>query len=463
MRQKNSGEVYPLLTKDWLGTPTYKQVPAARNLRATDEEVEIPEFEDDEEVLDVVDRKRKRWVNMVWIDVFLLVTDFLQIFALIQSMSTRWVYPEKWLRNTYYFFVVNIDVWEFSKFYNESSYISVQDYYLESNRIGVSFKNVLYVCYFGTAGLALCYGVLHFFVRFCSYPLHWARKLMSWVQFLFMNLIHFLTLPVGIELFRIFQCEGEFNKVYVMNEYYCFTADHWKYAAPAIVYMIMIFLVYPAFLVWKIRQEGMTGTEKGYLAFILMKETEYKIHLNRSWLYDSMWIFSSFKHRGRYYRSTLQIVKLILLIIFAGAFNNIKLQSMLTAIFLLIVVIAALICRPFRLTSCNAFLVFSLLCNIGNAFLGSLIAAYTPFTIPSAWLTASYTIWFLAFIQACWAFSLFVLLAYLLSRTFCHSTKHCYKRPVWPNIASSGSSRLTAETKKFMSAIIKAKIALGKL
>jgi len=462
MKQKDSGEVYPLLTKDWLGTPTYKQVPTARHIRTGDEETQEQDFEDDEEVLDLVDRKKKRWVNMVWIDVLLLVTDFIQIFALIQSMATRWVYPEAWLRNTYYFFVVNIDVWEFMKFYNESSYISVQGYDLESDRIGVSFKTVMYACYFGLAVLALCYGVLHFVIRSSCYPLHWARKFMSWVQFVCMNIIHFLTLPVGIILFRIYQCEGEFNKVFTINEYFCFKPDHWTFAAPAIVYMCVVFLAYPAFLVWKIRQEGMTGTEKGYLAFILMKETEYKIHLNRSWLYDSLWIFSSFKHRGRYYRSALQLVKLVLLVIFAGAFNSIKLQSLLTTLWLLVVFIAAVVCRPFRLTSCNVFLAFSILCNIGNGFLGSMIAAYTPYTIPSAWLTSGYTYWFLAFIQACWAFSLFVLLVYLLSRTLCHSTKYCYKRPVWPNIASSGHGRLTTETKKFMAAIIKAKIALGK-
>lgn len=463
MVKKENGEVYPLLTKDWLGTPTYRQIPIARNIRVDENDDEhLSVFEDDEEVFDIVDQKKKRWVNMAWIDVFLLVMDFLQIFALIQSMATRWVFPETWLRNTYYFFVVNIDIWELKKFLNESAYLSVQDYYLPSARIGVSYESVCYGWFGGIAGLALLYGVLHGVMKCCFYPLHWARKLMSWVQFSFMNIVHLLTLPAGVALFRIFHCEGEFNKVYTMNEYFCFRADHWKFAAPAIIYICMIFLVYPAFLVWKIRQEGMTGTSKGYLSFILMKETEYKIHLNRSWLYDSMWIFSSFKHRGRYYRTVTQLVKLVLLIVFAGAFNDIKLQSMLTAVFLLLALVLAVFIRPFRLTSCNAFLIFSLLCNVGNAFLGSLISAYNTYTIPSAWLTSKYTIWFLAFIQACWACSLLVLLIYLLTRTLCHSTKSCYKRPVWPNIASSGTGCLTSETNKFMTAIIKAKIAHGK-
>ena len=75
--KEKEGEVYPLLTTDWLGCPTYRQKPVARHVR-TDEEVPTV-IEDDDEVFDIIDQKKKRSVNMVWVDVFLLALDFLQV------------------------------------------------------------------------------------------------------------------------------------------------------------------------------------------------------------------------------------------------------------------------------------------------------------------------------------------------------------------------------------------------
>lgn len=458
---KNSGEVYPLLTTDWLGNPTYKQKPVGRNIRNVNKEQQ--EFEDDEEVFDIIDQRKKRYVNLVWIDVFLLVLDFLQILALIQSMSLRWVFPEKWLRNTYFIFGFNLDIWEITKFTDNSTYKSVQGHYINSENVDVSFETICYIWFFGSVGLGLIYGSVHFFMKWKLYPLPWARRFMSRLQFCFMTLIHMLSMPFGIVLFRIFQCEGAWNSVDTINEYECWSISHWKLAAPAIVYIILLFLIYPGFLVWKIRLECMSGTSRGYLSFLLLKETEYKIHLNWSWLYDGMWTFSSFKYRGRFYRLMIQTVKLILLLVYATTYNYIKTQSMLTAVFLLLAVLLFVGIRPFRLTSCNAFLGFSLLCSVGNAFIGALLAAYDAYTIPSAWLTPDYIIWFLVFVQGSWALCLVCLLLYLISRTLCHSAKCCYKRPVWPNIATSGYDLLTSETRKYMTAIIKAKIAHEKI
>lgn len=75
--KEKEGEVYPLLTTDWLGCPTYRTKPVAKHIRGDDE---VPTLiEDDDEVFDIIDQKKKRNVNMVWIDVFLLALDFMQV------------------------------------------------------------------------------------------------------------------------------------------------------------------------------------------------------------------------------------------------------------------------------------------------------------------------------------------------------------------------------------------------
>ena len=72
------GEVYPLLTTDWLGCPTYRQKPVAKKIRGEDD-IE-PVIEDDDEVFDIIDQKKKRNVNLVWIDVALMALDYLQVY-----------------------------------------------------------------------------------------------------------------------------------------------------------------------------------------------------------------------------------------------------------------------------------------------------------------------------------------------------------------------------------------------
>ena len=376
-------------------------------------------------------------------------------------MSLRWTWPETWLRSMYWLFGFNADAWEIQKMLSDGAYKDVQDRYVPSADVGISFR-LISVTWFVIAGaLMVIYAILYFFLRLAFFPKPWARQTTSWIQFVYMIIIHALTLPFGTVLFRIFQCETVWNKMDTINEYSCWGTMHWELAAPAIASMVLLFVIYPGYLIWKIKLECMTGSADGYLSFILLKETEYKIHLNRAWLYDSCFLFSSFKFRGIYYRPMIQLMKLILLIIYTAAFSSIKNQSVIITCFLLLAFLVFVIVRPYRLTSCNVFLVFGLLCLTGNGFMGSLRSAYNAYTIPSPWLLPQYLVWFIAAVQAAWTASFVILLVYLISRTLCHSTKSCYKRPVWPNISTSGSGQLTGETRKFMVAVIRAKIVQG--
>ena len=376
-------------------------------------------------------------------------------------MSLRWTWPEDWLRGMYWLYGFNADVWEIKKIVTDNVYRDVQDRFVPSADVGISFGTITLAWYITAAALMVIYVLVYTFIRLGYYPYPWARQTTSWIQFGYMIIIHAVTLPIGTVVFRLFHCESVWNTMDTMNENKCWSSTHLEILAPAIVTIVIFFVIYPAYLIWKIKQECLTGSSDGYLSFILLKETEYKIHLNHAWLYDSCFLFSSFKFRGIYYRPMIQFLKLGLLIICTGLFGNIKLQSMIIAIFLLLAVIVFIVVRPFRLTSCNVFLIFGLLCLSGNGFIGSLRATYNAVTIPSSWLLPQYIIWFIAAVQIAWVCTFTVLLVYLISRTLCHSTKSCYKRPVWPNISTSGSGQLTWETRKFMVAVIRAKIVQG--
>ena len=375
-------------------------------------------------------------------------------------MSLRWTWPEEWLRRMYWLFAFNTDAWEIQKMLSDGAYLDVQDRHVPSADVDMSFRTVCIVWFIIAAALIVMYaGVYFFFRRF--YPEPWARRTTSWLQFVYMIIIHVLTLPCGTVLFRIFQCENEWNNMDTINETKCWSTAHWQLAGPALALMVLLFVIYPGYLIWKIRLECMSGSSEGYLTFILLKETEYKIHINLAWLYDSCFLFSSFKYRGVYYRPMIQIVKLIILVIMTAAFHSIQNQSLIVTVFLLFVFLVFIVVRPYRLTSCNAFLAFSLLALTGNSFMGALRASFNAYTLPTPWLLPQYLVWFIAAVQILWLMAFIALLVYFVSRTLCHSTKSCYKRPVWPNISTSGSGQLTAETRKFMVAVIKAKIVQG--
>ena len=344
---------------------------------------------------------------------------------------------------------------------SSGAYLDIQDRYVPSADVSLSFRSIAIGWFIAAAALMLVFTIIYFVIRLRFYPEPWARQTTSWLQYAYMILIHVLTLPFGTVLFRIFQCEGEWNTMGAINENTCWTTSHWILAGPALAAMVLLFVIYPGYLIWKVRLECMSGSAEGYLSFILLKETEYKLHLNLSWLYDSCFLFSSFKYRGVYYRPLVQIMKVIILIIYAAAFRSIEYQSMAVTIFLFLACLVFVFIRPFRLTSCSGFLIFGLLALTGNCFMGALRAAYNAYTLPTPWLLPQYLIWFIVAVQALWLASFITLLIYLVSRTLCHSTKSCYKRPVWPNISTSGRGQLTGETRKFMVAVIKAKIVQG--
>ncbi len=87
--------------------------------------------------------ERKIGTSQVRNDATLLLLHFLQMWAVLQSLSLRWPWPRNWLRSTSFVFVFNLDVWELLKVYGNNTYHNAQGYQTPSSKLPIKYWSVL--------------------------------------------------------------------------------------------------------------------------------------------------------------------------------------------------------------------------------------------------------------------------------------------------------------------------------
>ncbi|XP_060064768.1 uncharacterized protein LOC132545115 [Ylistrum balloti] len=447
-------EVVPLLEREF----TFHPMNSQKEQKTFQDEQETDEVEEkfEEEILAMENRKW-RGVSLVWQDAILLTLDFLQIFALIQSMALRWTYSSDWLQKGYFFFLFNLDVWEFTKLHN-NVWIDVKSYYTPSASVPLSFWYITVGWFSGIVGLILLFVAFYAFLK-----IHQPRRLgnkLAWVRRIFFYLVQILTLPMGTTIGHLLQCTNG-NVVDVMNDVECFTGIHWLYVTFGIIIAIFLFIVFPAYVVFKVRRESVGSCSKHHESFLLLKESEYKIGLGKAWLYSDMYLYSSFRFWGIYHRVVVQIVKMILLIIYVATFKNIVTQAWTVAAFLAIFFVFFIFIRPYRLTSFNIMLGMSYLLLLGLTLIGAMKTEFNAYTLDNPWMTPSYSMWLIGLCMVCWALIWVVFVIYLMF----YKVRHCCnsnKLPLWPTFTSSDEDYISPEARKFLKTFLRARIILDK-
>ncbi|OWF42111.1 uncharacterized protein LOC110461556 [Mizuhopecten yessoensis] len=447
-------EVVPLLQREF----TFHPMELRKEPKTFQDEQETNEVEEkfEEEILEMENRKW-RGVSLVWQDAILLTLDFLQIFALIQSMALRWTYSSDWLAKAYFFFLFNLDVWEFTKLH-KNIWIDLKSYYTPSTSVPLSYWYIAVGWFSVVAGLALLFVAFYAFLK-----VHQPRRLgnkLAWVRRIFFFLVQVLTLPLGTTIAHLCQCTDA-NRVDVMNEIVCFTGMHWLYVTFGIIIAVFLFVVFPVYIVFKVRRESVGSCSKHHESFLLLKESEYKIGLSKAWLYSDMYLYSSFRFWGIYHRVIIQIVKMILLIIYVATFKNIVTQAWTLAAFLAIFFVLFLFIRPYRLTSFNVMLVMSYLVLFGLTLIGAMKTEFNAYTLDNPWMTPSYSMWLVALCMGCWALIWIIFSIYLIF----YKIRHCCnktKLPLWPTFTSSDEDYISPEARKFLKTFLRARIVLDK-
>ncbi|KAJ8305938.1 hypothetical protein KUTeg_016483 [Tegillarca granosa] len=449
-------EIQPLLTEGKMSLHPSKK-PVAINMRNYEEKEELDDEDFEEEIL-LTERKRKRRVSQLGWDATLLILEYFQILALIQSMSLRWVWPEEYLSVAFPVFLFNLDFWEFMKVFSPGSYKSVQGYYTPSSIVPMDFSYLaiawLVLILVLVAVFIFVYALLYFMdhPQFLS---HFARLRKS-----YFFIIQVLTLPFGTFMAHTFHCNNN-KKVDVMNDLTCFAGLHWLYLTFGIVVSLVIFIIFPVYIIYSTRQEALGSCSEHHESFLLLKEMEYKVGLNKFWLIGDIHLFSSYTYWGMYYRAVTQWIKLVLVIIMTAGFHDYFGQAVAVTVFLFFFFALFLILRPFRLTIFNVVLMLSFVALGSLALMGAMATTYNSYTLASPWLLPQYSKWILFGINMAFITCALFFIIYLLLRQ-CLYHYQCVKFPIWPTFSTSRNDQLSFETKKYIKTFLRARFVLEK-
>lgn len=393
----------------------------------------------------------KRSTSLIACDALLLCLELLQVLALLQSMSLRWIWPITWIEKANFIFFFNADVWEYVKV-DSSAFRYIQGYETPSSAVSVSFEHIL----FGWAGFWL---LLFFIWMSIKLFLHFRQPAYLLVHNARLEraviiVLQVLALPFGVSVFKVFHCSSD-DKMSISNNLTCWSGLHWAFVVSAVIVAVVFFLVFPIWLVWRIRHAALAASQQHHEDFLKLKEVEYMSGLDVVWAVRGFHIFSSFHLRAIYYRPIAHLVKLLLLIFYAATFRSLLAQAVCAGVVLFIVGVFAAVARPFRITAFNIMLSLGCACLVGDAVFGGMLSQYNSVEVKSPWLVEPYSLWVIVAVNGVILLgAIITFLLYLLIYRFCCQGR-CVLDPLWPVMPAYEYKVQGVETQKYLAAVLR--------
>ncbi|XP_067933350.1 uncharacterized protein [Watersipora subatra] len=421
-------------------------------------EKEYWEDDFDEEKILFADGK-KRGTSLIWNDFAILTIEYMQWFAVIQSLALRWPWPESWIRNMSWIFAFNFDVWEIAKVYTNVTYKSVQEFSSDSSLMPFAYWNFLLAFLILLVLLVIAYPIANAVLSKRDDP-YLVVKLSN-LQRVYVIICQLLALPIGVALGKVFHCvpdsKGEILIMYIDNTQKCFGNLQWAYAAVAIGVALAFYILFPVWLIRRTKLELIFSHAAGHEAYLQLKETEYVQGLDVVYIVSGFHIFSSFKLKAAHFRAAMHLLKLSACIIYAAVFNYNLMQAMALCFLILIYFIAFAIQRPFRVKLFNGMLALNTFFLVLNLVTGVVGTSFDAYSLRSVWFTPQYTLSVLIAINGFWFFITICILVYLLLHQF-----NVFSKPIWPTLTSEGVDKLEEVTKKFMKGVLRARHIIEK-
>ena len=396
--------------------------------------------------------RQMKGTSLIVEDCILLVVQYLQLYGVLQSMGLRWPWPTAWLNWSATFFFVNIDIWEFLKIYTKDVFIYKQDYDIPSAEIGIDYMHLVIGW-----GIVVFLGALLYVILYCVFTrMRRPRTLyaIAQMQRAYIIGLQVLSLPIGLVAMRLFHCTPA-EMVDVKNEEFCFLSTHWAYLAPSIVVLILVFIIFPAWLILKIKSQLLNMSDEEHESYLQLKEMEYLHGLDMIWIIGGFQIFASYRRPGVHYRAALVILYGLILAVYGALHQHSFIQIVIINCILFIMFIGLVAVRPFRIKIFNFMLAINFLCLSFNALLGCFKSSFEATTIVSVWLLPSYQIIILAAINGFWLFCLLLFLIYVGVRTVCWQKSVVQ---LWPN---QKYNDLSPQTRRYVRGIIVARLLAG--
>ena len=152
---------------------------------------------------------------------------------------------------------------------------------------------------------------------------------------------------------------------------------------------------------------------------------------------------------------SLLLPKLALVVLAFGIFSIREVGGAIGALLSLLILVM-LRSLPFRVQSFNFMIIFSLLVNVGNVYVGAMVDEFNSNTFSSSLFADPYPRYFLVALNLTWLVVTFLWICYLL---WCYFDKNY---SLWPKLTTDGASDINEETKKYMRAVLRGRHVLEK-
>ena len=411
-------------------------------------------------------RKVSLWLS----DALILCLEHIQIFALILSLSLRWAWPQVWINATSFTFLLNLDLWEFTKVH--SVYQGQIQAFVDPIEVPFSYQGYSIAWFFAIIVLTALFALTYFViprVRYVGvvYRLLLCAKLVR----IFTLVAQVLCFPFGLVVVRLFNCQDypigpngllEYRSITLGNTQ-CWSGPHLCILVPLLMVAVAYFIVLPCWMIYKIRNELISPvlctyhTWRNHESHVCTKEAEYLQGLDIAWETRHYSLFSSYRRPWVWFRPFSFIVKGLILALYGSLFYVPYYQTIVLFAFVCLIVLVLAIVPVYRLQSFNYMLLFSIVVNLCNLVLGLVLILQ----VQSSLLVGTNLTNALSVINVSWLTVAVSWFCYL----FLRSTSFVERRfgQMWPTLTEfSRSKRNKDHTRKFFKAILAGRKVLEK-
>ena len=399
-------------------------------------------------------------------DLIVLIIEHLQLYALILSLSLRWPWPTEYIRQSRYLFLINFDLWELAKT-DDDIYRGVAGATVNPDNVPLDYFAYSLSWLLVAVCVPISCIIFHYSLKKIKrIKVQAAITLQSYNIQGFFIFAQLLCLPFTMVTVRLLQCDmyggSEYHSV-VLRDGKCWDVVHIGILVPMAMASVCYMVIVPLWMLLVIRRQLVVScsccacqghrTHENYLR---LKEMEYSLQLEDTWLTKNFRLFSSYRRSWVLYRPTSILTKALIGLLYGALFYSMQAQAILLFTVLSLWLLVVLLLPVYRLHVFNVLLIISLLANTSNSVLGLLIAIETE----SSLIVGQNLVNGLLVIQFGWLSTSILCTLYLLLRYY-HKvgpllifTSRARHTPLWPALATSNHDH------KYLQAIFQSRCLL---
>lgn len=262
--------------------------------------------------------------SLCWVEKFLLLIDFLQIFGILWNAAQPWPWPYQWVYVTKSLNYVNLD------------------YFSQTNSGALLGRtNTSFISRWGQMDgymyYALAFAIVMAFIMALVAMLAKPTERYARNNFPFRThilaalgvIIYFGFCPTLLAVLRLFYCETV-NGVYVLAvdpNVECISAGHIAVTIVAGLLILPMVFGLPYVLYSYVEKNRIYHDEHDHEKRIQVWELLYMLQLDQYWLDNHVWLLASFRRYGSFYYLHMTILKFVLIVVFIAVRASMVAQS----------------------------------------------------------------------------------------------------------------------------------------